>query len=772
PASSLHFVTPTPQRPNDAVREETTRQEEEEGEGAAADAGPVQISPDFLASGNLDDSGNAVPRAEGRVLRDTDSSSRQTTRMHSTQGSGRPSPSISINMAKVMSVVRESQPHLIMLPPDGYWAVNDSELSGLTDCGLLGALLFRVHYGFDENCEESFAGLDDASIQQSLSKWFNTLISISLSRVQQKSMLIPKYLERYNIPHTLKQFYSGFEEEHDPKTWIALVFCKVADRLITCDSFYKSRMLYQGVVNDVIRVLASLEQMHNDEGGIMRLDIYYGESYPHDAMELLIDQEEFLKFTCKEIISCNHMLKLDNGSEMEDNGSAEGKFEDAACYVRCVLGYRVNCWKSHNELDEKMLDIAILPTTGEGSIFIRDIIAILRANTVQFDVREICFDIVDHLVSSNCVDEEIIQNLVHLAGESKDRFPTELNILLLSQRGTADITRVLHLFASIFESVGGNTHQGSVERRVGVAVKARLLDVIVGFLSIIAENPQLQAMEFTEDALNAATRVLSHAVKVANKKKARVAIIDCQADITRELSSLRQRLQESDECVFVLDKLQSVLDEGTGPVARTCSVCSKILCSAGHYGVCAENRDMLEDLAKYMLGVWIDRGKEKLVKAMEETQILPRAGATVLSGCVRILLDTHDSNEWDQMSAMIIALFENNLVSKSNIVAGMVTLAFSVAVGRNDCLDRFGEFFCQFAVRNICTLEQLCEEKNMNYLNQKRRVDLISSCMRRMNTLIGLEFRSEYLCDARKRSLLEEYLGAPAFNELLVEFNA
>ncbi|EJK73949.1 hypothetical protein THAOC_04403, partial [Thalassiosira oceanica] len=113
---------------------------EQRRDALALDTGPVQMSPDFLASVNLDDSGNAVPRADGQVLRDTVSSSRQTTRMRSTQGSGRPSTSIN-TMAKVISVVRESQPQLIRLPPNGYWAANDADLSELTDSGLLGALL-------------------------------------------------------------------------------------------------------------------------------------------------------------------------------------------------------------------------------------------------------------------------------------------------------------------------------------------------------------------------------------------------------------------------------------------------------------------------------------------------------------------------------------------------------------------------------------------------------------------------------------------------------
>ncbi|EJK76057.1 hypothetical protein THAOC_02201, partial [Thalassiosira oceanica] len=283
------------------LRGKMKKKAKEQRRGApAVDAGPVRTftSSDFLAPGNLDDSGNAVPR----------DSSGQTTRMQSIQGSGRPSPFICINMGKVISVVWDSQPQLICLPPDGYWAANDSELSGLTELGLLGALLFRVHYGFDENCEESFAGLDDASIQQTLSRWFNTLVSISLSRVRRETKLIPKYLERY-IPHP---FYFGVEEEHDPKTWIALVFCKVADCLITCDSFYKSTMLYQGVVNNVIRVLVSIVRVHNNEDGVMGLDVNYDEYYPHAAMKLLVDHEDFLKFTCKEMMNKS---KLDHGSD-------------------------------------------------------------------------------------------------------------------------------------------------------------------------------------------------------------------------------------------------------------------------------------------------------------------------------------------------------------------------------------------------------------------------------------------------------------------------
>ncbi|EJK77545.1 hypothetical protein THAOC_00617, partial [Thalassiosira oceanica] len=713
---------------------------------------PVQMSPDFLAPGNLDDSGNAVPRAEGRVVLPNIASSQMPTLNERL--------SFTKNMNDIISVVCKSEPQLIKLPPDGYWAANDADLSELTELGLLGALLFRVHYGFDENCEESFAGLDDASIQESLSKWFNTLISISLSRVQQKSTLIPTLLEMV-IP---QPFYFGVEEEHDPKTWIALVFCKVADRLITCDSFYKSKMLYQGVVNDVIRVLTSLEQMHNDEGGIMRLEVGVDEYYPHDAIELLVDHEEFLKFTCEEMVRRCQRTTLENGSAIE------GKFKDAACYVRWILGYRVECWESHSDFNARMFDIALLPTTGEGSIFIRDIIAILRAKTALFDAQE-CFDM-DHLVRSNCVDEEIIQDLVHLAGESKDRFPTESNLLLLTRRETADITEVLYLLASVFDTSG----QGS------------------------PENPQLQGMKFTKDALGKAAKVLSQVEQVANKKKARIAIINCQADITRELGSLRELLQESDECNHVLDRLQSVLDEGLGPVARTCSVCSRILgsgaifrcercgevyCSpvcqkvswrAGHHSICTVKREkvyrtnqgMLVKHARYMLGVWIDQGEGELMKAMEEALVFPGARAAVITGCFRILHEKHDSNEWEQVSAMIIALYENNLVSKSDIGAKMSSLAFSGLISSNDDhLDHFGEFFCPFAVRKLYTLEQLCGDTNIHYIYQKRRVDLIRACMRRMNALIGPEFRSEYLCDAQKRSLLEECLGAPAFNELL-----
>ncbi|EJK51933.1 hypothetical protein THAOC_28851 [Thalassiosira oceanica] len=181
---------------------------------------------------------------------------------------------------------------------------------------------------------------------------------------------------------------------------------------------------------------------------------------------------------------------------------------------------------------------------------------------------------------------------------------------------------------------------------------------------------------------------------------------------------------------------------------------------------------MLEDHAKYMLGVWIDQGEEELVKAMEEALVFPGAGATVLTACVSILLEKQDSNEWDQMSAMIIALFENNLVSKSDISAGMERLAYNAVHSIHDRLDRFGEYFYQFAVRNLYTLEQLCEYTTTILFDQKKRVDLVRACMRRMRHRFGIEFRSWYFCDAQQRSLLEEYLGASAFNELLVEFNA
>ncbi|EJK62833.1 hypothetical protein THAOC_16537, partial [Thalassiosira oceanica] len=113
---------------------------------------------------------------------------------------------------KVASIV-ECEASLIKVPLE----LDDDELRGLMDFGLLGALLFRVHYGFDEKCEESFASRE-ADIIQSLSTWFGLLSIISLRSPAEKCRLIPQYLEKI-IP---QPFYFGSDEEHNPKTWIAL----------------------------------------------------------------------------------------------------------------------------------------------------------------------------------------------------------------------------------------------------------------------------------------------------------------------------------------------------------------------------------------------------------------------------------------------------------------------------------------------------------------------------------------------------------------------
>ena len=187
---------------------------------------------------------------------------------------------------------------------------------------------------------------------------------------------------------------------------------------------------------------------------------------------------------------------------------------------------------------------------------------------------------------------------------------------------------------------------------------------------------------------------------------------------------------------------------------------------------------MLEDHAKYMLCVWINQGGEELVKAMEETLVFPRARDRVLYGCATILCEKHDSKTWGQMSAMIIALYENNLVSKSDIGTGMSTLIFSVAIKRiiDDNLDCFGEFFCQFAVRNLYTLEQLCGEckarAEYGFCDKPyKRVNLIRVCMQKMDLLSGREVTRKFFGVPNKRSLLEEFLGIYASNKLLVNFN-
>ena len=643
---------------------------------------------------------------------------------------------------EIVASIVECDAELIKVPLE----LDDDELSTLVDAGLLGALLFRVHYGFDEKCEESFASCE-ADIQQSLSTWFGLLSTISRRAPGKKTKLIPQYLESI----IQQPFYFGSDEKHDPKTWIAQVFCKVVDRLMTCNTFYKSKRLHQSAVDGILRVLATLEEVDEDDE-VTRLDILGDEErYPKDAIQLMAGREEFLKFTCKTMISLPEPRSMDmdssagkyepprdpyfsrgrhlvlseedmasDGSDWTDPGSdsssegdhtvksedydmeidgfvEERRFADAACYVRCVLGYRMHCRESHDELGDRMLDLAFLPTR-EGSIYIRDIIAILRARKYILGAQDVCFDILDQLVIKNCVDEEIIKDLVCLARESNDRVWPMQDFDGLPQGKKADITKALNVLTSAFQ--GGNTH-GSVERRVGVAVKAGLLDAILGFVSIVAEDPWLRVVENSGDTLGAASRLLEKVAEVANKKKARIAIIDCQEGVSRELTSLRQLLRGSKECRDVLKKLQSVLDEGTGPVARTCSVCFKILFSGeifrcerccevycshvcqkkawqeGHNASCTKGRvkqyktntKMLELHAKYILGVWIEQGESELVKAMEETLVFPRAGAAVLSGCVRILIEKPDSNMREQARAMVSVLCKKELITKSDIEA-------------------------------------------------------------------------------------------------------
>ncbi|EJK48716.1 hypothetical protein THAOC_32463, partial [Thalassiosira oceanica] len=631
--------------------------------------------------------------------------------------------------------------------------LDDDELSRLMDAGLLGALLFRMHHGFDER-EEYVAILDGVIIEQSLTTWVDLLSTISRRAQAKKTKLIPQYLERF-IP---QPFYFGSDEEHDPKTWIALVFCKIVGRLMTCSTFYKTERLHRSALGGVLCVLATLEEVVDVGGSVTSLHpINDEERYPEDAIKLMDMREEFLKFTCKEMIRFHHQSVLAKRAALCELSKKIGA--NAVRYVRCILGYRTIRWQVNlgRVEDKRMLDIALLPTPpGKGSIFMRNIIAILRVrainNTCDTDT-DACYDIVRCLVIQSCVDEEIIQDLVYLARESNDWLSIQESALL--QEGKANFIRVISLFQHLFSTAFKS--QGSVERRVGVAVKAGLLDVMIGFLCIIAEKPQLQAMEFTEDALDASVAVLSQVERVANKKKARVAIMNCQADITGELISLRQRLQEYAECDIVLARLQSVLDEGTGPVARTCSECSRILgsgaifrcercgevyCSpvcqkiswrAGHHSVCTDNRKkvyrtnpgMLEDHAKYMLGVWTNKGEEELVKAMEEALVFPRARSTVLTGCVNILYEMHDSNEWDQVRAMIIALYKSNLVSK---------------VSKSD-ID-----------------------------NGMKTFNLIRVCMEKMDHLFGRDFTREFFWEPHSQVLLGEFLGNPNLKVLYREF--
>ena len=173
----------------------------------------------------------------------------------------------------------------------------------------------------------------------------------------------------------------------------------------------------------------------------------------------------------------------------------------------------------------------------------------------------------------------------------------------------------------------------------------------------------------------------------------------------------------------------------------------------------------------YMLGLWIEHGESELVKAMEETLVFSQAGAAVLSGCARIVNEKPDSILWGQVSAMITVLYENQLVTKPDIEAGMVALAHT-AFGLSN-IHRFGKFFVLLAVKNLYTLEQLCITTSAvsEFTLNARRVNLIRVCMGRMVTLKGLEFTKKYFREPHKRTLLEEYLGTPAFSDLLVEFN-
>ncbi|EJK64380.1 hypothetical protein THAOC_14890, partial [Thalassiosira oceanica] len=103
---------------------------------------------------------------------------------------------------------------------------------------------------------------------------------------------------------------------------------------------------------------------------------------------------------------------------------------------------------------------------GKGSIFMRNIIAILRVrainNTCDTDT-DACYDIVRCLVIQSCVDEEIIQDLVYLARESDDWLSIQESALL--QEGKANFIRAISLFQHLFSTAFKS--QGSVERRVG-----------------------------------------------------------------------------------------------------------------------------------------------------------------------------------------------------------------------------------------------------------------------------------------------------------------
>ena len=178
---------------------------------------------------------------------------------------------------------------------------------------------------------------------------------------------------------------------------------------------------------------------------------------------------------------------------------------------------------------------------------------------------------------------------------------------------------------------------------------------------------------------------------------------------------------------------------------------------------------MLELHAKYMLRMWIEHGESELVKAMEEILVFPRAGATVLCGCAHILMADDDSIVWGQVSAMIISLYENNLVTKSDIDAGMNRVARILCFEVSH--DRFGEFFCQLAVKNSYTRGQLYKA-TAAYIPKTcaTRINLIRVCLQKMDQLVGREFTIEYFWGPPNHVLLEEFLGTPAFSELFDEY--
>ena len=206
---------------------------------------------------------------------------------------------------KVASIVKWDA-SLIKVPLE----LSDDQLSELMKFGLLGALLFRVCYGFDEICNKSFAR-SEADIQQSLATWIHLLSTISRRAQVKQTKLIPKYLERI-IPFP---FYFGCDDKHDPKTWIAIVLCGLADSLMTCCTFYTYKRLHQSALSGVLCVLATLEEGVDELGAVTTLHIGHDkERYPFYAIELLNECEDFLKFTCKEMIRCHYQSVLEDGA--------------------------------------------------------------------------------------------------------------------------------------------------------------------------------------------------------------------------------------------------------------------------------------------------------------------------------------------------------------------------------------------------------------------------------------------------------------------------